>query len=132
METHISFLLHQVGKEPQVQDQYRKRAQLEVLERKPLQSLAGPCVISALQRLLLEAKKTAEVKSLKFNDTTDIAGTYDRIERYWKRQRAISHRQYHTALKIMHAGMQKFKAVSAAMENAIAGKKPSAQARSKR
>ena len=35
---------------------------------------------------------------------TKIA-TYDRIENYWKRQRSISHRQYHTALKIMHSGI---------------------------
>lgn len=70
----------------------------------------------------LEAKKAL----YKANDTDAIA-TYDRIEKYWKRQRSISHRQYHTALKIMHGGMQKFKAVSGAMEHAIAGKKPNAK-----
>jgi len=70
----------------------------------------------------LEAKKAM----YKSNDTDAIA-TYDRIEKYWKRQRSISHRQYHTALKIMHGGMQKFKAVSGAMEHAIAGKKPNAK-----
>merc|ERR1719163_1746237 len=68
----------------------------------------------------LEAKKAA------MKDSKDAVDTYDRIEKYWKRQRAISHRQYHTALKIMHSGMQKFKAVSSAMEHAIAGKKPTA------
>merc|ERR1719436_1739318 len=55
------------------------------------------------------------------------AETYNNIEKYWTRQRAISHRQYHTALKIMHAGMQKFKSVAAAMADAVAGKKPSAK-----
>jgi hypothetical protein len=69
----------------------------------------------------LEAKKAVN------KDNKDAQATYDRIEKYWKRQRAISHRQYHTALKIMHSGMQKFKAVSGAMNHAIAGKKPSAQ-----
>merc|ERR1719271_354300 len=69
----------------------------------------------------LEAKKAA------YKDSKDAQATYDRIEKYWKRQRSIAHRQYHTALKIMHSGMQKFKAVSGAMSNAIAGKKPSAQ-----
>jgi len=68
-----------------------------------------------------------EVKKAKSKDSKDGAETYDRIEKYWKRQRAISHRQYHTALKIMHSGMQKFKSVSSAMKNAIAGKKPNAQ-----
>jgi len=69
----------------------------------------------------LEAKKAAN------KDSKDAQDTYDRIEKYWKRQRSIAHRQYHTALKIMHSGMQKFKAVSGVMEHAIAGKKPTAQ-----
>mmetsp|Transcript_73342 Transcript_73342/g.159054 ORF Transcript_73342/g.159054 Transcript_73342/m.159054 type:complete len:242 (+) Transcript_73342:64-789(+) len=67
----------------------------------------------------LEAKK-ALVKG----DKAALA-TYDKIEQYWKRQRAISHRQFHTALKIMHSGMQKFKGVSGAMESASKGLKPS-------
>merc|ERR1712216_183795 len=62
-----------------------------------------------------------------YKDSKDAQATYDRIEKYWKRQRAISHRQYHTALKIMHSGMQKFKAVSTAMDHAIKGKKPTAK-----
>jgi len=50
--------------------------------------------------------------------------TYNRIEKYSQRQRSISHRQYHTALKIMHSGMERFKAMQGAMKSAIAGKKP--------
>jgi len=69
----------------------------------------------------LEAKKT------KADGSKGALDTYDRIEAYWKRQRSISHRQYHTALKIMHSGMQKFKSVSSAMKDAIDGKKPSAK-----
>merc|ERR1740133_405307 len=68
-----------------------------------------------------------EVKKAKSKDSKDGAETYDRIEKYWKRQRSISHRQYHTALKIMHSGMQKFKGVAAVMSHAVAGKKPTAQ-----
>jgi len=69
--------------------------------------------------------KDLEAKKALHKDSKDAMDTYDRIEKYWKRQRSISHRQYHTALKIMHSGMQKFKAVSGAMSSAIAGKKPS-------
>mmetsp|Transcript_77390 Transcript_77390/g.167346 ORF Transcript_77390/g.167346 Transcript_77390/m.167346 type:complete len:269 (+) Transcript_77390:113-919(+) len=69
----------------------------------------------------LEAKK-ADAK--KHGGTTE---TYDRIEKYWERQRSISHRQYHTALKIMHSGMEQFKSVKGAMDDAIKGKKPSAK-----
>lgn len=67
----------------------------------------------------LEAKK-AKVKN-------DVNGTamYDRIEKYWKRQREISHRQYHTALKLMHSGMSKMKTMIGAYQDAIGGKKPS-------
>lgn len=72
-----------------------------------------------------ETLKDMEAKKAAANGNKDAMATYDRIENYWKRQRAISHRQYHTALKIMHSGMQKFKSVSSAMGNAIAGKKPS-------
>jgi hypothetical protein len=68
-----------------------------------------------------------EAKKAMYKDSKDAIATYDRIETYWKRQRSIAHRQYHTALKIMHSGMQKFKSVSAAMQHAIAGKKPTAK-----
>jgi len=71
--------------------------------------------------------KDLEGKKAQFKGSKDAQDTYDRIEKYWKRQRSISHRQYHTALKIMHSGMQKFKAVSGAMSDAIAGKKPTAK-----
>merc|ERR1719420_450766 len=52
--------------------------------------------------------------------------TYDRIEKYWKLQRSISHRQYHTVLKLAHAGMDKFKTVMHAMQAAVESKKPDA------
>jgi len=71
--------------------------------------------------------KDLEGKKAQFKGSKDAQDTYDRIEKYWKRQRSISHRQYHTALKIMHSGMQKFNAVSGAMSDAIAGKKPTAK-----
>lgn len=51
--------------------------------------------------------------------------TYFKLESYWKKQRALAHRQYHTALKIMHTGMAKFKSVEGAMDDAVKGKKPS-------
>jgi len=70
--------------------------------------------------------KDLDAKKAMYKDK-DAQDTYDRIEKYWKRQRSISHRQYHTALKIMHSGMQKFKAVSGAMSDALAGKKPTAK-----
>jgi hypothetical protein len=69
----------------------------------------------------LEAKK-ADAK--KHGGNTE---TYDRIEKYWQRQRSIAHRQYHTALKIMHSGMEQFKSVKGAMDDAIKGKKPTAK-----
>jgi hypothetical protein len=69
----------------------------------------------------LEAKKAAAKK------TGESTETYDRIEKYWQRQRSISHRQYHTALKIMHSGMEQFKSVKGAMDDAIKGKKPTAK-----
>lgn len=68
-----------------------------------------------------------EKKKAQYKDNKDAQATYDRIEKYWKRQRSIAHRQYHTALKIMHSGMQKFKAVSQAMDHAVHGKKPTAE-----
>jgi len=79
------------------------------------------------------AKKTFEKTIADLEQTKKKAGanveclkTYNNIENYWKRQRSISHRQYHTALKIMHAGMDKFKMVGNAMESAVEGKKLSA------
>merc|ERR1719454_2863696 len=43
----------------------------------------------------LDAKKAALAKKgLKVDDT------YDRIEKYWKKQRANAHRQYHNLLKL--------------------------------
>jgi hypothetical protein len=71
--------------------------------------------------------KDLEAKKEQFKGNKEAIATYDRIENYWKRQRSISHRQYHTALKIMHSGMSKFKSVSEAMSDAIAGKKPSSK-----
>jgi len=68
--------------------------------------------------------KELEDKKKQAHGNSEAIATYDRIEKYWKKQRSIAHRQYHTALKIMHSGMQKFKATSTAMEHAIAGKKP--------
>lgn len=68
--------------------------------------------------------KEIELKKAKAKANGADTKTYDNIEKYWKRQREIAHRQYHTALKIMHSGMEKFKGVKAAMDNAIAGKKP--------
>merc|ERR1719482_2716001 len=50
--------------------------------------------------------------------------TYDKIEKYWSLQRKIAHRQYHTVLKLAHAGMAKFKTVMTAMQAAIDSKKP--------
>lgn len=69
----------------------------------------------------LEAKKAAA------GGTASAVDTYERIEKYWRRQRDISHHQYHTALKIMHSGMAQFKSVEEAMRSAAAGKKPTAK-----
>merc|ERR1719262_741218 len=65
-----------------------------------------------------------EAKKAKYKNDANATKTYDTIEKYWKKQRSISHRQYHTSLKIMHAGMVKFKAVQGAMQDAVEGKKP--------
>lgn len=76
----------------------------------------------------LEKKKKATLALATDKESRkDATETYDRMERYWKKQRAISHRQYHTALKILHSGMQKFKGVMGALSDAGAGKKPSAK-----
>jgi len=53
--------------------------------------------------------------------------TYKKLENYWKKERELGHKQYHTSLKIMHAGMMKFKSVIGACDDAEAGKKPSAK-----
>ena len=65
----------------------------------------------------LEDKKAAmKAKGMKIDDT------YDRIEAYWKKQRANSHRQYHNLLKLTHAGMSKFDKLLHLGEDAQAGK----------
>merc|ERR1719316_811225 len=71
-----------------------------------------------------EEIKNLEAKKKKFKDDVNATKTYDNIEKYWKRQRSIAHRQYHTVLKLAHAGMEKFKTVMGAMSAAIDGKKP--------
>merc|ERR1719388_79615 len=73
-----------------------------------------------------EEMKNLEAKKKRFKDDANATKTYDNIEKYWKRQRAIAHRQYHTVLKIAHGGMEKFKSVMHAMQAAIDGKKPDA------
>jgi hypothetical protein len=65
----------------------------------------------------LEAKKKAlAAKGIKTDDT------YDRIEAYWKKQRANAHRQYHNLLKLTHAGMSKFEGLMKLGKDAEAGK----------
>jgi hypothetical protein len=71
-----------------------------------------------------EEIKNLEAKKRKFKDDANATKTYDNIEKYWKRQRSIAHRQYHTVLKIAHGGMEKFKSVMKAMQSAVDGKKP--------
>merc|ERR1719235_1546114 len=73
-----------------------------------------------------EEMKNMEAKKKRFKDDANATKTYDNIEKYWKRQRSIAHRQYHTVLKIAHGGMEKFKSVMQAMEQAVQGKKPDA------
>lgn len=68
-----------------------------------------------------------ELKKRKYKGDANATQTYDKIEKYWKRQRDIAHRQYHTVLKIAHGGMMKFKSVMGAMEGAIDGKKPTSE-----
>jgi hypothetical protein len=64
----------------------------------------------------LDAKKAALAKKgLKVDDT------YDRIEAYWKKQRANAHRQYHNLLKLTHAGMAKFDGLMKMGKDAEAG-----------
>merc|ERR1719420_2137631 len=66
-----------------------------------------------------------ETKKAKNKDDAGWVKTFDRVERYRKLQRSIAHRQYHTVLKIAHAGMAKFRTVMGAMESAIDEGKPS-------
>merc|ERR1719235_1708300 len=73
-----------------------------------------------------EEMKNMEAKKKRFQGDANATKTYDNIEKYWRRQRAIAHRQYHTVLKIAHGGMEKFKSVMQAMQSAIDGKKPDA------
>jgi len=70
--------------------------------------------------------KNLEEKKKKFKDDVNATKTYDGIEKYWKRQRSLAHRQYHNVLKIAHGGMEKFKTVMHAMQSAVDGKKPDA------
>lgn len=65
-----------------------------------------------------------EIKKSKNSGLSKDDKTYDKIEKYWSLQRKIAHRQYHTVLKIAHAGMEKFKTVIHAMQSAIDSKKP--------
>jgi hypothetical protein len=65
----------------------------------------------------LDAKKKALAdKGMKTDDT------YDRIEAYWKKQRANAHRQYHNLLKLTHAGMSKFEGLMKMGKDAESGK----------
>jgi len=73
-----------------------------------------------------EEMRNMEAKKKKYKGDVNATKTYDNIEKYWRRQRAIAHRQYHTVLKIAHGGMEKFKSVMHAMQAAIDGKKPDA------
>merc|ERR1719271_1807748 len=70
-----------------------------------------------------EFEKTIADLDSKMKTSACGQDTYRMIEKYWKKQRAISHKQYHNVLKIAHAGMEKFKGVIAAMKGAMAGKK---------
>merc|ERR1719311_673985 len=72
-------------------------------------------------------REKEEKKKLKYKGDANATKTYDNIEKYWKRQRDIAHRQYHTVLKLAHAGMEKFKTVMGAMQAAVDGKKPNAE-----
>merc|ERR1719240_790964 len=73
-----------------------------------------------------EEMKNIEAKKRRFKDDANATKTYDNIEKYWRRQRSIAHRQYHTVLKIAHGGMEKFKSVMHDMQQAVDGTKPDA------
>jgi len=74
-------------------------------------------------------KKKSQTGDAKFD--ANSTKTYDKIEKYWRMQRNIAHRQYHTVLKLAHAGMAKFKTVMNAMQGAIDSKKPDAATQKK-
>merc|ERR1711862_239874 len=56
-----------------------------------------------------------------------VTAMYDFLEGSWRKQREIAYRQYHTSLKLMHAGLQKFKDVMGALEGARKDKKLTAK-----
>lgn len=76
---------------------------------------------ATIKDLELKKKKSA-TGDAKFD--ANSTKTYDKIEKYWRLQRNIAHRQYHTMLKLAHAGMAKFKTVMNAMQAAVDSKKP--------
>eukprot|EP00746_Dinoflagellata_sp_MGD_P163508 gnl/MRDRNA2_/MRDRNA2_91584_c0_seq1.p1 gnl/MRDRNA2_/MRDRNA2_91584_c0~~gnl/MRDRNA2_/MRDRNA2_91584_c0_seq1.p1 ORF type:complete len:229 (+),score=58.32 gnl/MRDRNA2_/MRDRNA2_91584_c0_seq1:146-832(+) len=57
-------------------------------------------------------------------DPQNGKNTYQMIEGYWTKHRALEHRQYHNLLKIAHAGIDRFRSVIHAVEAAKAGKSP--------
>lgn len=65
-----------------------------------------------------------EEKKRGYKGDVNATKMYDNMENYWKKQRNLAHRQYHTSLKLMHAGMEKMKVMIGAMGDAVAGKKP--------
>jgi len=67
-----------------------------------------------------------EARKRKYKSDANATKAYDSIEHYWRRQRELSRKQYHTSLKIMHSGMAKFKTMMGAMQAAIASKAPTA------
>merc|ERR1719329_1568442 len=68
-------------------------------------------------------RKETQAKKKKYAGKIGV-DIYQRMEDYAKKQRELVHHQYHTQLKIMHSGMQKFKSVMQACDSAVAGKKP--------
>merc|ERR1719324_1808271 len=71
------------------------------------------------QKASFEAEIT-NLENKKRNYKGDVNATkmYDNMENYWKKQRNLAHRQYHTSLKLMHAGMEKMKVMIGAMGDA--------------
>ena len=72
-----------------------------------------------------ETKRGLDVKARAW-DSHNGKNTYQMIEGYWTRHRALEHRQYHNLLKIAHAGIDRFKSVIRAVDGAEAGKSPDA------
>lgn len=72
-----------------------------------------------------ETKRGLDVKAQAW-DSHNGKNTYQMIEGYWTRHRALEHRQYHNLLKIAHAGIDRFKSVIRAVDGAEAGKSPDA------